>query len=117
MRILIIILNQVGKGTWQRTSYFGLHLVKRGHQVTLMAMSPNARWRLCERDMNGVRLVETPDLLTGSLRSGWDLYDTLRRTLWLRRHSFDIVHAVERIGRYQFRRNRIAHVQYKQTVS
>jgi glycosyltransferase involved in cell wall biosynthesis len=95
LRILIIILNQVGKGTWQRTSYFGLHLVKRGHQVTLMAMSPNARWRLCERDMNGVRLVETPDLLTGSLRSGWDLYDTLRRTLWLRRHSFDIVHAVE----------------------
>lgn len=91
----MIILNQVGKGTWQRTSYFGRHLVKRGHQVTLMAMSPKSRLRLCERDLDGVRLVETPDLLTGSLRSGWDGYDTLRRILWLRRHSFDIVHAVE----------------------
>jgi glycosyltransferase involved in cell wall biosynthesis len=95
LRILMIVLNQVGKGTWLRAACFGQNLVEREHQVALMAMSPKSRWRLCERDMNGVRLVETPDLLTGSLRSGWDPYDTLRRTLWLGGHSFDIVHAVE----------------------
>jgi glycosyltransferase involved in cell wall biosynthesis len=29
------------------------------------------------------------------LRSGWDAWDTLRRVEWIRRHRFDIVHAVE----------------------
>jgi glycosyltransferase involved in cell wall biosynthesis len=91
----MIVLNQVGKGTWLRVACFSRGLVRRGHQVALMAMSPKSRWRLCERDLDGVQLVETPDLLTGSLRSGWDPYDTIRRILWLRGHAFDIVHAVE----------------------
>jgi glycosyltransferase involved in cell wall biosynthesis len=92
---LMIILNQVGKGTWQRASYFSRTLAERGYQVTLMAMSPQSRLRLHERDMDGVQLVETPDLLPGSLRSGWDLWDAFRRVRWLKGRSFDIVHAIE----------------------
>jgi len=95
LRVLIMILNQVGKGTYQRASYFGRTLAKRGHQVTLMAMSPQSRLRLRERDTNGIRLVETPDLLPGSLRSGWDVWDVFCRIQWLKGRSFDIVHAVE----------------------
>jgi len=94
-RILIIILNQVGRGTFGRASYFARMLAQRGHQVTLMATSPTARLRLRERAMDGVRLVETPDLLFGSLRSGWDLYNALRRIQWLHGQEFDLVHAVE----------------------
>lgn len=87
--------NQIGKGTFWRASHFSRHLARRGHQVTLMAMSGQARLRLKEREFHGVRLVETPDLLPGALRSGWDAWDTLRRLVWLRDKSFDIVHAIE----------------------
>lgn len=95
MRVLMILLNQVGRGTYQRAFNFGRTLVQRGYDVWLMAISPRARLRLRERDVEGVRLVETPDLLPGSLRSGWDAWDTLRRVLWLRGRQFDIVHAYE----------------------
>mgnify|MGYP006278957241 FL=1 len=91
----MVLLNQVGKGTWHRAAYFSRHLVRRGHEVTLMAMSRTARLLLEERDLDGVRVVETPDLLPGAMRSGWDLWDTLRRLLWLRGRRFDIVHAFE----------------------
>jgi glycosyltransferase involved in cell wall biosynthesis len=94
-RILIMTLNQVGRGTYRRASYFSRLLAQRGHQVTLMAVSPTARWRLRERIVDGVRLVETPEIFWGSLRSGWDPYDVLRRLLWLRQQDFDLVHAVE----------------------
>jgi glycosyltransferase involved in cell wall biosynthesis len=91
----MILLNQVGKGTYWRALYFGRILVKRGHQVTLMAMSPDSRLWLRERDVDGVHQVETPDLLPGMLRSGWDVWDAFRRVLWLRGRSFDLVHAFE----------------------
>ncbi len=95
LRILMLLFNQVGKGTYQRAINFSQTLVKRGHQVTLMAMAPRARLRLRERDVKGVQLVETPDLLPGSLRSGWDVWNVFRRIRWLQGRSFDIVHAIE----------------------
>ena len=95
MRILMILSNQVGKGSYWRAFYSSQVLAKRGHQVTVMAMSRQSRLRLRETEANGVRLVETPDLLSGSLRSGWDVWDGLRRVLWLKGRSFDLVHAVE----------------------
>ena len=39
--------------------------------------------------------MESPDLLPGMGRSGWDPWDTLRRTLWLRQQRFDIIHTVD----------------------
>ena len=95
LRILLIVFNQVGMGTFRRASHFGMALAERGHAVTLMAVSPNARLRLCVRDLSGVKLVETPDLFSGSLRSGWDPWNVLRRVLWLNGQSFEIVHAIE----------------------
>ena len=95
MRILIIILNQVGRGTYQRASHFSRTLAARGHAVTLMATSLRGRWHLSERDIEGVRLIETPDWLSGSLRSGWDGWNTLQRVRRVRREKFDVVHAVE----------------------
>jgi glycosyltransferase involved in cell wall biosynthesis len=95
MRILYLVFNQTGKGTYWRAYQFGRHLVELGHQVTLVAMSPTARLRLRETDLEGVQLVEMPDLLPGALRSGWDPWEITRRILWLREKSFDLVHGFE----------------------
>lgn len=71
-------------------------LVQRGHQVTLMCIADNRRLGICEYFKNGVRWVETPDLLPGKLRSGWDPWCALNRWLWLRKNfDFDLVHAFE----------------------
>jgi len=91
----MILLNQVGKGTYGRAIYFSRTLVKRGYEVALMAISPQSRLHLREHDVDGVRLIETPDLLPGSLRSGWDMWDAFCRVQWLKGRSFDIVHAIE----------------------
>lgn len=91
----MLVFNQVGRGTYWRALHLGRHLVRRGHQVTLIATAQAARLRLAEHEVDGVRLVETPDLLPGALRSGWDLWNTARRIGWLRGRTFDLVHAFE----------------------
>lgn len=95
MNIVHIVLNSVGKGTYWRALHFGRHLVQQGHTVTLLATAPTNRWGMNTREIDGVRLVETPDLLPGSLRSGWDLWNSAQRTRWLGRQPFDLVHAFE----------------------
>ncbi len=50
---------------------------------------------MIERELDGVKLVESPDLLWGVGRTGWDPWDTLMRTLWIRRHQFDTIHTVD----------------------
>jgi glycosyltransferase involved in cell wall biosynthesis len=95
LRVLLIVFNQVGKGTYWRAFHLGRCLAQRGHDVTLLATSPQARIRLSQRDLAAIHLIETPDLLPGSLRSGWDLWNAGRRIAWLRGQSFDLVHAFE----------------------
>lgn len=95
MRVLMIVLNQTGRGTYWRAWGFARHLARRGHAVTLMTTAPEERIRMREREARGVRLVEAPDLLSGALRSGWDPYAALRRAQWVRARSFDLVHAFE----------------------
>ena len=43
----------------------------------------------------GVVMVESPDLLFGKLRSGWDPWTTLRRMQYLKNRDYDLVHAFE----------------------
>lgn len=95
MKILFLCLNQVGKGTYWRALYLGQELVRRGHSVTLLATAQESRWQLTLRQVEGVTLVETPDLFVGSLRSGWDPWNALRRIGWLRGKDFDVVHSFE----------------------
>jgi glycosyltransferase involved in cell wall biosynthesis len=95
LRILLLIFNQTGRGTYQRAYYFSRTLARRGHQVTLMVTSPRARFCMRQFPLDGFQLVECPDLLPASLRSGWDVWNTARRMLWLLGRRFDIVHAIE----------------------
>jgi glycosyltransferase involved in cell wall biosynthesis len=83
------------KGIYWRAHHFSRHLARRGYQVTVMAVSPQNRFRFHVRQDKGVTIVETPDLLWGPLRSGWDMWNWLRRIVWLRNYDFDLVHAFD----------------------
>ncbi len=91
----MIVLNQTGQGTYWRALRLGRALRRRGHNLTLLATSQNRRTGMAVTDQGGVTLVELPDLFKGSLRSGWDPWNTLNRIAWLRGKEFDLVHAFE----------------------
>jgi glycosyltransferase involved in cell wall biosynthesis len=96
LRILFIVHNQTRKGgAYYRGVNLGAPLARRGHDVSLMSIHPTARWAVVERELDGVKLVETPDLLWGVGRTGWDPWDTLKRTRWIRRRKFDVIHTVD----------------------
>ncbi|MCG2766800.1 MAG: glycosyltransferase family 4 protein [Anaerolineae bacterium] len=73
------------------------HLVQRGHTVTLIVTADDRRVGVVEAEWEGVRTIETPDLLWGRLRSGWDLWDLLHRIVYLSRDKgpYDLVHCFE----------------------
>jgi glycosyltransferase involved in cell wall biosynthesis len=60
-----------------------------------MSIHPSERLDIVEQELDGLKVVESPDLLWGSGRSGWDPWDTLQRTLWIRKRKFDIIHTVD----------------------
>ena len=95
MNILFLCLNVVGKGTYWRAFYLGRELVKRGHTVTLITTAKESRFHLTIRQVEDVTQVETPDLFSGSMRSGWDPWNGIRRVAWLQSQDFDIVHSFE----------------------
>lgn len=82
-------------GTFYRAYHAGRYLVRRGHFVTLLTISSKNHWK-SEREMSdGVEIIHTPDLLWGLGRTGWDIWDTLWRSWYLRYKRFDIIHAFD----------------------
>jgi glycosyltransferase involved in cell wall biosynthesis len=82
-----------GGGTFFRAYHFARHLTSRGHSVTLLTISPDALWGFRRQLREGVEVVETPDLLWGIGRTGWDLWDISSRLYFLHGKIWDIVHA------------------------
>ena len=79
-------------------SYAMAHaMVERGHKVTVITISDKSRLGIKVTEWDGVRVVETPDLLWGQLRSGWDLWNLMSRVifLWKDKSHYDIVHCFE----------------------
>jgi glycosyltransferase involved in cell wall biosynthesis len=96
LKVLFIVHNQTRKGgAYYRGQNLGAALARRGHAVTLMSIHPRARLKVVERDLDGVNLVETPDLLWGTGRTGWDPWNTMMRATWIRRRTFDVIHTVD----------------------
>ena len=96
LKILFVVHNQTRKGgAYYRGLNLGVPLARRGHDVTLMTIHPTERRRVVERDLDGLKLIESPDLLWGVGRTGWDPWDALQRTRWIRRRTFDIIHTVD----------------------
>ncbi len=73
------------------------NLVLRGHKVTLLVISEQRRLGIEETRWDGIRVIETPDMLWGRLRSGWDIWDTLNRIIFLKKEEehYDLVHCFE----------------------
>lgn len=96
LRVLFVVHNATRKGgAYYRGLNLGAPLARRGHDVTLMSIHAVNRFRIVERELDGVKLVETPDLLWSVGRTGWDPWNTLRRTSWIRGRRFDVIHTVD----------------------
>ena len=95
MKILMLCFNQVGQGTYLRAFEFARSLTQAGHATTIVATSHHRRTGFTEREEAGVTILETPDLLSGALRSGWDPYNVIARVRHLRGGAFDLVHAFD----------------------
>jgi glycosyltransferase involved in cell wall biosynthesis len=93
--ILYLNHNVRGRSTYHRCFQFARHLVARGHRVDLLTISPTERLHFRETVSEGVRVIETPDLLVGMTRTGWDPYDTWRRARYLKRRRYDLIHAFD----------------------
>ncbi|MCS6801909.1 MAG: glycosyltransferase family 4 protein [Chloroflexota bacterium] len=94
MRILFLNHNVAFTGgTFNRALDIGHYLSTRGHEVTLLSISKSNRWAFSEKWVRGVHLFETPDLLVGRARTGWDLYDALRRAGFVAKRDWDLIHA------------------------
>lgn len=81
---------------WGRFYALAAALAKRGHEVTVCLVADTARFRMQSYRQDGVQFHAFPDLLTGRMRSGWDLWCALRRGCFLRKFGpVDVVHCFE----------------------
>ncbi len=73
------------------------YLVERGHRVTILVTADRDRRGIKTSEWDGFRVVEAPDLLWGRLRSGWDPWSVLWRTIYLSQDNepYDLVHCYE----------------------
>ncbi len=94
---ICMITHKQKNASGPRSHAFAAELAKRGHDVTALVISEKKRIGFTEYDWDGVRTIETPDLLCGRLRSGWDIWNLLNRIEFFRRgdKSYDIIHCFE----------------------
>ena len=95
MKILMLNHNVIWRSTFFRAFYFGRELSDRGHEVTVVTISPHRLLRAEESVIEGVRVLQTPDLGVGLARTGWDPWDALLRTGRLLQEPFDVVHGFD----------------------
>jgi len=94
---ILMICHHRRHKAYGRSYSMAKNLVLRGHKVTLLVISENRRIGIEESQWDGIRIIETPDLLWGKLRSGWDLWDMLNRIIFLNREieKYDLIHCFE----------------------
>jgi len=95
MRILMLNHNVAWKGTFLRCYHLGRRMAEEGHAVTLITTSPARRRGVTCRVEAGVEVVETPSLLWGGPRSGFDPWTVWQRCRYLRGRRYDVVHAFD----------------------
>lgn len=95
MNILVVIHNQTNTGTFDKVLEQCDALCKLGHDVTLLCTSPKARFLTNKKRINGVNIIEFPDLLWKRLRQGIDIWNLINRMFFTAMHNFDIVHGID----------------------
>lgn len=86
-----ILMLSHGLGSYYRARGYAQHLVERGYHVQVVTISERNRFRPLVDDIKGVRIIQSPDLLWGRLRTGWDPWDCAWRILRLLRTPVDLI--------------------------
>jgi glycosyltransferase involved in cell wall biosynthesis len=94
---ILMLTHKSPFGAGQRSLAMAKELVKRGHDVTVFLISKKNRTGFVESDLDGVHAVETPDMLWGRLRSGWDPWNIINRIFYLhkKKKEFNLIHCFE----------------------
>ncbi len=95
MNILICIHNQFGTGPYFKVLEMSKAISGLGHRVTLFCTHQHNRFSFESFHLNGLQVVESPDLLWGPMRQGIDPWNTIRRTAYLLDKQYDIIHAID----------------------
>jgi glycosyltransferase involved in cell wall biosynthesis len=72
-------------------------LAQLGHDVDLFCHADTALLRTHVETIEGFRIIESPDLMVGAARQGWDPYCAARRGAFLfgERKRYDIIHCLD----------------------
>ena len=96
MRIMMLVHNRVGRGTFLRAQSLARPLVARGHQVTIFAGAEEVSARRRETVADGVRICQAFDPLPTRLREGGlSPFDAVSRIRLLLREEFDLLHCFD----------------------
>jgi len=92
MRILFLNHNTRYGGTYYRAMPMAEQLAAKGHDVTLLTVSPKNRWRAEWSVVNGVCLGEMPNVGQGYSGEGYGPLDNLLRIAHAGIEPYDIIH-------------------------
>lgn len=95
MKILFIVFNQVGRGTYLRAHELARALTKLGHEMTILASAVQLRAETKIHVQDGLKIIEVSDRINGPTRAGWDLGNLSARIKAIRSLNFDLVHGFE----------------------
>lgn len=97
MKILMFNHNRFGEGTYFRCFQFARNIVKRGHEVTLITVSPELYSGNKTVFIEGVKVINSPcylQLLNKSME-GYEPFDITSRLLISLFSKYDIVHGFD----------------------
>ncbi len=92
MRLLYLNHNCRYYGTYYRAMPMAVRMAQRGHDVTLMTVSPTRRWQMTKSRCDGVHLIETPNLGQNYSGEGYGPIDNLVRIAHGLAHRYDVIH-------------------------
>jgi glycosyltransferase involved in cell wall biosynthesis len=92
MRLLFLNHNYRYMATYNRAMQMAEALAPRGHQVTVMTVSRDHRWRSTWSTVNGVRLAEMPNWGQNNSGEGYGPLDNLLRCGHSLANRYDIIH-------------------------
>jgi glycosyltransferase involved in cell wall biosynthesis len=96
MRILMVAHNVAWRGSAIRALSLARPLAAMGHELTVIASRERVGTRVTHQLIDGVRLLQFPDIVPGRFRNaGLSPVDLLGRVSHVLRERYDIVHAFE----------------------
>jgi len=97
MKILIVVHSVAwkGGGAFFHALHIAKGLKKKGNNVDIMCTSEKSYFCIIKKKIDGINLIQFPDLFWGQARNGWDLYNTFRRIIFLLKERYDIVHLLD----------------------